>query len=496
MKSIRDLGAVGVIYDLPHYELPVNAFSKVSNIRFNDNTASKSPAPIELLTVDNIVAVATAIVDDASEIFIATNNQLLKVVGDTSEDISREMGYSESQSWQTTTWGESIIFNNGLDAPQIKFKNSDSFIDLPHWPSEWRCKVIRKYKSFLIAIGVTKNGVLNHSQIVWSTESADDYVPDTWDETDTTALAGFNTFTSSSGALVDCLTLGDANIVYTRSEVWAMQFIGGGDVFSFSRLFEGGIVSSGCITEFDDSHCVVGNDSIYIHDGNSKKHIADDRVKDYFYGSASEISSTQIVASALNKEIWIKYKQGEGTKAIVWCYQKNTFTEIDLFNGHFLTEGHEPSDLVTYSSADFNYISSSNNYSDYEAKSYRRAIFLLSENTLFLLDRAFDNSSCLLERTGMDLDHVTGTATNIQKHISQVWPQISGAGEVYFQFGGADSANGAVSWEPPVLFDIGKDEFVDTRITARYLAYRVFSESISSWGLTGLDIDLETSYDR
>jgi hypothetical protein len=67
-----------------------------------------------------------------------------------------------------------------------------AFANIPAWNANWRAAALRSYKSFLIALNVTKAGVNFPSLVKWSDVAPNNVAPTTWDETDTTKLAGEN----------------------------------------------------------------------------------------------------------------------------------------------------------------------------------------------------------------------------------------------------------------------------------------------------------------
>ena len=40
---VRDLGSVGVITDIPGYNMPINAFTRATNVRFDEGSVSRAP---------------------------------------------------------------------------------------------------------------------------------------------------------------------------------------------------------------------------------------------------------------------------------------------------------------------------------------------------------------------------------------------------------------------------------------------------------------------
>ncbi|WP_444909350.1 hypothetical protein [Microbulbifer sp. TRSA005] len=63
-----------------------------------------------------------------TELYIRENETFVKRTNST--DFST--GYSPSENWQSLVWGESVIFNNGVDVPQIREPTDTEFKALPN----------------------------------------------------------------------------------------------------------------------------------------------------------------------------------------------------------------------------------------------------------------------------------------------------------------------------------------------------------------------------
>ena len=80
--------------------------------------------------------------------------------------------------------------------------------------------------------------------------------------------------------IVDGRQLRNAFFIYSRDQVYRMDFIGGNSIFSFKKVFDkSGLINSNCVIEAENRHYCFGLDDIYTHDGTQKKSIADERVR-------------------------------------------------------------------------------------------------------------------------------------------------------------------------------------------------------------------------
>jgi hypothetical protein len=267
--------------------------------------------------------------------------------GDIWVDASRVEGYNTDGYWDSFAWGDTCVFNNGIDPPQVFNSNTQKFEDLPSWgmistaddilnnapPSrkvQASCVRLVPYKSFLVAVGVTEGGLYQPNKVWWSdsTNLAGYYGAPNWDYETPASLSGQIVVDPEGGAIRTGAVLNEQLIIYTDSGATAMQLVGGRLVMNFRRLFKRGAAGLHCVTEVQNQHFVVSQDTIYIHDGSTVvgNLIAKDRVEEEFYkrigkggrfGDGSvDWNSLQVVKDPDRKEVIISYtdpSQGSGS---------------------------------------------------------------------------------------------------------------------------------------------------------------------------------------
>ena len=77
--------------------------------------------------------------------------------------------------------------------------------------------------------------------------------------------------------------------------------------------FHAGLINTNCVVEAEKMHYCFGRDDIYRHDGNSKQSIADEKVKNFVFGSLNNNQSDVCFVlhnEALN-EIYFCYQSGD-----------------------------------------------------------------------------------------------------------------------------------------------------------------------------------------
>lgn len=383
IMKMRNLGSVGVVTDLPPYELPPYAWSDALNVRFQGTKISSIGGNLPFIKKgmpDNTVPISiTSFGFDERGIgtswVYGTKDSIYKADTVVHKKINKRLDGSQDttiapvdyvlgdNTWYYTTISNALVMTTRKEAPQGITPSMEFFNDLPNWGKTfitydkttgnvisatdnfWRTEKIRTYKNFLIALNMTEgadaSNTVNYSQRVrWSNITDINQLPNNWDEADTTGSAGYNDLTNAKGIIVDGIPLRDMFIIYTSNDVFNMQYIGGNSIFRFTKMFNNsGLIAPECAVEYEGNHFVVSPDDIYVHNGSTKKSVVTGRVKDRLIKGITSVNAnaTKVFANSPNKEIWITYvSEGspEGSsycnKAAIWNWEYNTWTFHDL----------------------------------------------------------------------------------------------------------------------------------------------------------------------
>ena len=272
---LRNFGTHGVVHDSQDQAMPVGTWSDARNIRFTGLSFEKMLEP----TLEMAWDYATngdpewfqGWSDGTSTYFaLATATKLWfwqssEAGSGTGVDATRASGDYLPGQWQSFAWGDTVVFNNGKNAPQIFNVGTLQFDDLPEWglistaeditnnadPSRdtvARCTCLLPYKNYLVALGVTENGTYQPNTVWWSgptslvgLDSSSGGGPPSWDYESPGSLSGKAEVGVGDGALTWGAVLNESLICYTDSSATAMTFVGGSFVMSFRRLFNKGV---------------------------------------------------------------------------------------------------------------------------------------------------------------------------------------------------------------------------------------------------------------
>jgi hypothetical protein len=505
LTPIRNLGSIGIVKDKDSYDLPPNAFSGGLNV------ISEDGAIIKALGYDNVSWVDSAVFGcgwyntvENSHIYVKSDGSIHRWNGTALTPYDANIINNGNDYYQFAKAGTHLIINNGIDVP---FTASPGGLGLPtisldylaNWDSTWRCKVIKIYKTFMVAIGMQKGSTEYPMMIKWSDAIEPNSTNANWDETDVNSLAGENVLTGGDGEILNIEELGDQLMIYTPSSVWSMQFVGGQYVFNFRKVFaDTGIASQDCVVEFDGKHFCVAIDDIYVQNGTTKESISDGRITNSFINECDDMSSVKVYKDSSNKLIYVCYKTKSSdylNKAWVWNWVTNAWTNIELPNITQVFTAPRLGTPATYEDLTELYDTSTWTYNSLDPK-YReeQMYWVRSDGFVDLNGTSYTHNgsqySSYVEQVAIDLDEVTGSGTRDIKQLSRIYPQISGEGEVTIRVGGSNNPQGSIKWDIPVTYDIKTDHKVDTRITYRYLAIRLEQNTAGSFKLTGWDLDI------
>ena len=533
LPQIRDVGTLGVITDIRPASLPLHAFSRGKNVRFDEGKVSRAPVFRKLKDSLGFNPRFTYGIPGeygggfASIIMVSDTYQLKSYQNGTVTSVQGSLSLTSSNNNTVTgTNLADITYLNRVDkVPVYMAPSGSNFAALPNWDSNWRAEAVRSYGDFLLALNLTESGTTYPTRVRYSNLALANSVPDSWDATDTTKSAGFNDLVQMQSGIVDGATLGTNFIIYSKDQVWLMEFVGGTFIHNFRKLFsECGVVNQNCILEVDGTHYVFDHDDIYVHDSHTRQSICDERVKEYIFGGLNTAKTDRCFAhhNPDLDEVMFCYVSGDDmaeytngsrcNRAAVFNYKKQTWSFMDLPNVSSSTVGTVRSS-VNYNLATLSYESSGGTYYTQEAGYDIHSLFVGEANSvdgitsakLYGLDLsdsgslAFPldteaNKSPYIERQGIDLDEMS--SLNGYKVIKMILPQVDTTNvnkQFSFTFGSSDLLGAAPVYDSSINFDGATDYKIDTRVSGRYLSYKMTLADNKDFSFLGFDLDVLTT---
>lgn len=534
---IRSLGKIGVITDVNAFDLPPEALSSARNVRFSKGNISNAHVWREAIaspTGGSPVFTFTAERTNQPDYlgYVTTDGKVYHVLNGTADEVSIS-GYSPSTSTavRSFTTLQGVYYSNQEDrVPWFYKSTSTDYAVLTNWDTNHRCKVLRGFKDYLIALNVTKSALSYPNMVKWSNIALYDAVPDSWDPADTTKSAGENTIAEIQTDILDGMTLRNSFIIYATDQAWVMEYTAGPDVFQFYKLFgDRGIASTNCVTEVDGLHFVLDDDDIYMHDGVSPpKSIVDKRVKNHIFRNMDLTKAEKffVYHERSSSEVWFCFNSKLGNLkwlgsactycnyAAVYNYSEDTWTFHDLPNVSSMSSvGWQIT--PTYATTSLTYATTGSSYADLIPNNTNNTFAAsVAEGTIATTritqvdsglgtSLPFSAASELAvvpytERIGLDLDELV-PELRTYKNYRAVYPQVTvedTSAPFSFKFGGVDMPAQDLEWDTLQTFEPTTEYKLDTRSRGRYLAWYFEGANNNTYSLSGFDLDFVSASRR
>ncbi|TFU06175.1 hypothetical protein EUV02_03955 [Polymorphobacter arshaanensis] len=529
---VRRLGSAGIVADMHPADIEEPAvFTAGVNVRFSNGRASRAPVARTVATLPISPGHVLTIPPGAAgydEIVIVSHDfgSILHLNGLVYEDLTPpgQTGIDGLSTFTSTYLGGVSYINRDTHAPVGKAPGDGTYLSLPDWAPEWRCKSLRAYKDFLIALGVTKGGAYYPTMVKWSDLTGFGAPPASWDSTITTNSAGENIVNEMQHAIVDGASLRDSFILYCTSSVWTMNYIGGNLLFDFRKLYdECGVINTNCVVQVDGMHYVFDKNDIWIHDGATKTSIADQKVKNFIFDALdyskanlcfvshdAKLTEVRFMYPSVDRLVGFANPETGCNRAAVYNYGSKTWSFYDVPNVTSGTKAAIISGKTWEDAGDTSWDDLGGSWTSVsgDEASHMLLVSRMDTNQGLSADRlyGFDTLTggrlpippepealrpAFLERTGLDLDALGKHLTQYVR-LQAMWPQVyaDDAKDIYWQFGANDLVGKEPQWSVEMPFDPDVDGKIDINEAGKYLGYRFGVRGISDFKLSGFDIEM------
>lgn len=518
---IENAGEIGIVKDIAPWQLPTNAFSDGNNVRMTPQGAVEkcegyssvmATVPIAPYHIVNLQVGATNywIVAGLAKIYVHN--------GSSWTDITRTSGdYSATaaENWTSTIIGGVLVLTNGVDDPQFWAlssgvpSTSTKMADLTNWPASTECKAMRGFKSFLIAMNVTKSSVPYTTLVKWSTEAGIHSPPASWSESDATVDAGEYTIQSKT-PILDGLPLHDTFMIYTEDSVWAMQYVGTPFIFSFRQLTdEQGALSKNCVKAFSGGHFILANGDLLLNNGQTVQSILPHKLRDYLFNyiDGEQYKKSFVTADYARTEMLAVFPSADTTsnqcdKAIIWNWTNNTFSIRDVPDLADIGYGvvTDETALSTWAAATPTWSSVTGHWAQNWDAVENVLLFASPTDTKLYRDSVGNKEdtttmTSYIERTGLALTEQNAPDQSTVKRIKAVWPklEINNSNSINVYVGTQNSTEDPVSWKGPFEFNPDTQSKVSCRATGKFYGVKFESTTDMDWKLHGFEVEVENA---
>lgn len=516
---ISKLGEAGLIADIPFSELPLNAWTDVKNMRFRDGAVEKFLGHAAQLGAPLYVPQWLQSVNQGGSAFwlYASAERVGATDGASHVDITRELGglytVNPSTGWTGTIIEDIPVINNGIDAPQMWRKPSlgQKLQRLTAWPTNYTCSSMFGLKRYLVALDVSKTGVRFPTMVKWSHQAPSGDVPQSWNENDETLDAGEYTLPGDGGFLVDGCSLRDGAILYKEYQTWGMQYVGGVEIFRFSKIFDsvGAISRRSAIEFFSGKQLVFTGDDVVVHDGHEALSIVSSKIRTLITQLLDVQNYTKafVTANFASSEVWVCIPtagQASCTLAFIWNWLTNTWGVRELPNVLHISNGivNPQSAGETWDGDTQVWDLDTTTWGDRTSDPTKRKM-LMATATLKLytpgVSPQFDGADvqAYAERRGMGFptrpDQLAPNYTRY-KQVLGLWPRISGTsgGSVLVSLGTQERVDSPVNWHATRTYKIGTNDMLDFAGSPASKIHALKFESRGNvlWRLHGYDVEI------
>ena len=525
---IDNVGEHGIIKDINAWQLPPNVWTDGNNVRAEHGAIQKTPGYLEVMASCPIVPyfVTNLEISGANYWIVGGLAKIAVHNGVLWTDITRassDYSATAKENWTATVLGGILIMANGFDVPQFWAISagipsvSTKMADLTNWQAtNYFSFSVRAFRTFLIALNVSKAGTPYTTLVKWSTEAATQTLPTSWDETLATVDAGEYSLEDTRGRILDGLPLGDSFMIYKEDSTYMMTYVGTPFIFSFRQVSPTvGALAKNCVAEYDGGHFLFANGDMYINDGQRLKSILPHKMRDFVFNNINgdEYEKSFVVADYGNTEMWACYVSSANVtnaqcdRALVWNWANNTFTERDLPNLGMIAYGTEGNPLApgSWGAATTSWATDTLNWNQSAASSFfnqagKTLVFasptnqkMFRHNTGNQEDTA--DMTSYIERTGLTLDSQGNNNQSMVKRVTSIWPKmsVSGSNTVNVYIGHQMSTEEAITWEGPTTFNPNTQSKVPCNVTGKYIGVKFESTGDETWRLDGYSLDIKDS---
>ena len=536
-------GAIGIVTDIDPDHIAPNGWTSAKNIRFMDNAAHKFLGHQELFVPSGVAPVYGLLpYQTSTEVswFLGGEESIYQLSSSVYTNVSRSGDAYAAGAypiWVGGTLNGVPIFHNlnRADPPQAWDSENEEFGDLDAWPTGMVAGVVRPYLQYLVALDVTNDSTRYPTMVKWSASAVPGNVPNYWEDSpgvfDPTKDAGEATLSDTPGPCVEMEPLADYNIIYKEDAVYAMQWVGGSQTFTFRRLFNNfGALAPRCVASIDGRHVVLSKDDVFVHNGGSFDPVAYGKIRRELFNAidSTNYSHTFLAVNRPAHEVWVCIPQGlksdgftandEGTcgLAYVWNYRTGQWGKRELPDISFATTG-----IIDVSSTveDFkdptdpppDNVASEGVSFDIDVGPFDKQLYNPTINRMMMVrpisaagegDQPFymylvdstglfstTNITTLLERRRLTVPDKIDTTS--MKFVRAIYPAFDGDGTVLISVGTQLRASDSIDWRPNQTFVIGTDVKANFTASGRIISVRFKSTGTGTWKLNGYHVDMD-----
>lgn len=517
LSSIADLATAGVNSDLIPSVMPPSLLTYCNNVRAVSGGISPFGGHSEIYNFPDTTSVPGDMLYINSATtkawFIPCNKKVFKIEA-AFEDVSPTgmIDVGDVSKWSSTDLGGIPVINHPAIGPMYMTEADSNFKPLPFksgqtWPqAKQGCDLMVAHKQYLFALGTTFDGKYTPDAIRWSAPADIGGVPPTWDQLDTTNVAGYTTLGGSGGAIIGAKPMRDSLCIYRSQGITILDYVGGIYVWRIRHLTStSGLISPDAVVEVNGTHYFIADGDVLRNDGNTIQSIANRKIRKRMQAVNKDTFETSYaVHNGPNSEILFCVPSATSEfpdMAYVYNYNTDSWFVRDMPRHTKSRYGITVKKNQDWESVDSEWDGWDHSWDDDSTTPFDNAILAIVApipangavaaipgkiiGLTAILGLNIEPFTSIIERTDYLIGDLSTTTT-----IQRVYPHLSGSGKVFIQIGSQQFPGGPISWKPPREFDIMNARKLDIRTTGILHCYRIYTDNVTSnFTVTGIDFE-------
>lgn len=489
----------GLVSDTPASEVAEDYYTNGSNIQFRKGFAGRVlgsrpvygtlPVAVQHMLNARIQGTNFWLFAGANTIYANETHNSNNVTGSALQSVVQPFQYS------STILNGIPVINNSLDAPRYwNGSVADSFVDLPDWPAGTICNSIAAFRFHLFALGIDGPSGNFEDQVKWSAAADPGAIPASWTPLATNDAGDFELSDTPGPALL-AVPIRGSMLIYKRSSTYAVDFVGGNDVFSLRTLFtSSGALTSHAACDVNGQHFVVTDGDIILTDGTNRQSIGQSRMREFLFNQLDQTNYQNlfVVYHRAKNEVHTFFPESGSQYAtldLVYDVSADAFSVKDVSAVTCADVGvvndTSPSEAWDDDSATWD---SDTSYWNAENFSLATESFVFGSNTTATMT---DTNDLVAIAASVGKYDMTFDDPERLKFVKRIHVRATpGFGTLYVRAGSRMSTTDTITWSPEQAL-IEPSGLINTFATGRYISVEIRSQDTNVWTVTGIDIEAE-----
>jgi hypothetical protein len=499
-KLLRLKPTRGIASDTPAHMVGLQFYTRGQNVQFRKGFASRILGSRQVYGTlpASVLRMLNARIGGTNFWIFAGADSITARETSNSYDVTPFGGLTavaQPWEWSATLLNGVPVMSNARDEPIYwDGDTAGEFDTLPGWPAGAICRSIVAFRYHLFALDMDEPAGSFPAKIRWSDAAEPGTVPASW----TAAAdneAGDAELGDTPGPVMLGLPLRGSLMIYKRSSMYAVDYIGGNEIFQIRTLFtSSGALTRHAVCDVNGQHFAVTDGDVILTDGTNRRSVAQGRMKDFLFQQLDQDNYENLFAvyHRAKNEVWTCFPESGAqycTLALVYDVANDAFgvrdldavtcAAIGIVNDQAQSEAWDDDDGAWN---DDNSVWNEANYS------FATESLVLGSGTAATMQDTQDNVTLAASVGRYDLDFGEPERVKFVRRL-HVLTNV-GAGSLFVRVGSRMTPGGSITWSAEVELQ-DSDQIVNTFAQGRLICVEIRSEGAQTWTITSIEIEAE-----